>query len=93
MASSLRTVDRALRRAKQNRASHAAIGGVAYYSGIGKKTATDIVREAFGPTATPPRRGRQVVIEGTHDGYPGRWLLTNRGGTYELQFVGSATYY
>lgn len=78
-------IDRVLRRARRKGAPEG-FSGVSWYE-IGKKSATSLVREAFGSTKRPPRVGYEMMLpETTRHGHKGNWLLTNRGGQYELQF-------
>ena len=84
-------IDRVLKRAKKRHENppHWLIGssGTDYYV-IGLKSATDLVREAYGAGRRAPRVGYGVDLPSTtFNGHKGHWLLSNRGGKYELLFM------
>ena len=80
-------IDRVLRRAKKNRASPTWLaGGLDYYK-ISARAAGQLVREAFGPHKRPPRPGYEMDLpDGTFNGHPGHWTVSNWGGQYEIMF-------
>lgn len=75
-----------IKRAEKRRWSHPAAGGGDYFV-ISARTATGLVQSCFGSDATKPGPGREVSFEPTRfEGRRGHWVLTNRGGGYEIRF-------
>jgi hypothetical protein len=84
-------VDRILKRAKRKGAPEGFSGTVWYE--ISSITAGKLVRESYGDRRRAPRPGYEIDLPPTtRHGHPGHWLLSNRAGRYELQFMYGASY-